>query len=53
MSYNNGETRIQFGHQHKVLCRTMFIQSIQQVCAPDDYSTKTRKNILKSFNHLP
>jgi hypothetical protein len=22
-------------------------------CAPDDYSTKTSKNILNIFNHLP
>jgi hypothetical protein len=25
----------------------------KSLCAPDDYSTKTRKNILNSFNHLP
>jgi hypothetical protein len=25
----------------------------QKVSAPDDYSIKTRKNILKIFNHLP
>jgi hypothetical protein len=23
------------------------------ICAPDDYSTKKRRNILNSFNHLP
>jgi hypothetical protein len=25
----------------------------KRLCAPDDYSTKTCKNILNSFNHLP
>jgi hypothetical protein len=29
----------------------MIIQGDQNVCAPDDYDTKTRKNILNSFNH--
>jgi hypothetical protein len=29
------------------------IQGDQKVCAPGDYGTKTRKNILNSFNHLP
>jgi hypothetical protein len=26
---------------------------IEILSAPDDYSTKTSKNILNSFNHLP
>jgi hypothetical protein len=29
------------------------MQGDKSLCAPDDYSTKTRKNILNSFNHLP
>jgi hypothetical protein len=29
------------------------IQGDQKFCAPDDYSTKTPKNILNGFKHLP
>jgi hypothetical protein len=25
----------------------------KSLCAPDDYSTKTRKNVLNNFNQLP
>jgi hypothetical protein len=28
-----------------------YIQGDQKVCLPDDYSTKTSKNILNRFNH--
>jgi hypothetical protein len=28
-------------------------RGLKSLCAPDDYSTKTHKNILNSFNHFP
>jgi hypothetical protein len=39
----------------KLECANVFWQYTgwsRNLCAPDDYSTKTRKNILISFNHL-
>jgi hypothetical protein len=32
---------------------TSFTECSKTLCAPDDYNTKARKNILNGFNHLP
>jgi hypothetical protein len=37
-------------YEMKGLCSYRVFKSL---CAPDNYNTKTRKNILHSFSHLP
>jgi hypothetical protein len=49
---DNKKGNIQFWEEQSITVAASY-RVIKSFCAPDDYSKKTRTNILKSFNHLP